>query len=374
MGVKPGREVLARNDGVSAWGTVTTLAESPVQAGLLWAGTDDGLVQVVRDGGQDVDRTSPSACPARRERAASAASSRRIATRGPSTSRSTVTRTTTSRRICSCRATSAQTWKTLVDGAAARSAGSTSSRSTRRARTCCSSGTETGLFVSLDGGAGWTRFTARLPDGAGGRPGGPPARQRPRRRHPRPRASTSSTTCRRWRGLTAEVAACGPAPVHAASRRSIVPAVEARELQRATGVRRAQSAVWRDPHLPREDRVEGTGGHHHPRRRGCRRPDAWKARPRPGFNRVVWDLRGRRARRARPASAGRSCCRAPTAATVRVGERESKATLSRDARPGARPVSDADRRLRFQFLTDVLGLQRRRSPAPATTCARCAIS
>ena len=52
MGAKPGPDMLARNDGVSAWGTITTLAESRVQAGVLWAGTDDGLVQVSRDGGK----------------------------------------------------------------------------------------------------------------------------------------------------------------------------------------------------------------------------------------------------------------------------------------------------------------------------------
>ncbi|MBI4477841.1 MAG: hypothetical protein HY654_11745, partial [Acidobacteria bacterium] len=51
MGVMPTRETLSRNDGVSAWGTLTTLAESPMRAGVLWAGSDDGLVHVSRDGG-----------------------------------------------------------------------------------------------------------------------------------------------------------------------------------------------------------------------------------------------------------------------------------------------------------------------------------
>ena len=52
MGVTAGPDMLSRNDGVSAWGTTTTLAESPRQAGVLWAGTDDGLVQVSRDAGK----------------------------------------------------------------------------------------------------------------------------------------------------------------------------------------------------------------------------------------------------------------------------------------------------------------------------------
>lgn len=44
-------EMLGKNDGISAYGTITALAESPVQAGLLLAGTDDGNVQLSKDGG-----------------------------------------------------------------------------------------------------------------------------------------------------------------------------------------------------------------------------------------------------------------------------------------------------------------------------------
>jgi len=50
MGVLPSAEMLSRHDGVAAWGTITTLAESRLTAGLLWAGTDDGSVAVSRDG------------------------------------------------------------------------------------------------------------------------------------------------------------------------------------------------------------------------------------------------------------------------------------------------------------------------------------
>ncbi len=42
--------ILSKNDGTSFYGALTTLAESPVQPGILWAGTDDGNVQVSRDG------------------------------------------------------------------------------------------------------------------------------------------------------------------------------------------------------------------------------------------------------------------------------------------------------------------------------------
>jgi photosystem II stability/assembly factor-like uncharacterized protein len=43
--------VLSRNDGVSSYGEITTIAESPVTPGVLWVGTNDGNVQVSRDMG-----------------------------------------------------------------------------------------------------------------------------------------------------------------------------------------------------------------------------------------------------------------------------------------------------------------------------------
>lgn len=40
-----------RNEGVADFGTISTIDESPLRAGLLYAGTDDGLVQVSEDDG-----------------------------------------------------------------------------------------------------------------------------------------------------------------------------------------------------------------------------------------------------------------------------------------------------------------------------------
>jgi photosystem II stability/assembly factor-like uncharacterized protein len=48
---KTSKDFLSRNDGVVHWGTITTIAESPVQRGVLWVGTDDGNLQLSRDGG-----------------------------------------------------------------------------------------------------------------------------------------------------------------------------------------------------------------------------------------------------------------------------------------------------------------------------------
>ena len=43
--------ILSRNDGVSRYSTIVSVAESPLVPGLLWVGTDDGNLQISRDGG-----------------------------------------------------------------------------------------------------------------------------------------------------------------------------------------------------------------------------------------------------------------------------------------------------------------------------------
>lgn len=51
MGVPNSAGMPSKNDGVSSYGTIVAVAESPVVPGLLWVGTDDGNLQISRDGG-----------------------------------------------------------------------------------------------------------------------------------------------------------------------------------------------------------------------------------------------------------------------------------------------------------------------------------
>jgi photosystem II stability/assembly factor-like uncharacterized protein len=52
MGVKGSDVNISKNDGIQAWPTITTFAESPKRAGLFYAGTDDGNLSMSRDGGK----------------------------------------------------------------------------------------------------------------------------------------------------------------------------------------------------------------------------------------------------------------------------------------------------------------------------------
>jgi photosystem II stability/assembly factor-like uncharacterized protein len=52
MGQLPTERTLALDDGIPYYPTITEIAESPLKAGLLYAGTDDGNLQVTRDDGR----------------------------------------------------------------------------------------------------------------------------------------------------------------------------------------------------------------------------------------------------------------------------------------------------------------------------------
>jgi photosystem II stability/assembly factor-like uncharacterized protein len=52
MGSERSDDTLSRDDGVSDFGTITTIAESPLTKGVLYVGTDDGNVEMTRDDGK----------------------------------------------------------------------------------------------------------------------------------------------------------------------------------------------------------------------------------------------------------------------------------------------------------------------------------
>ncbi|HEX8881544.1 MAG TPA: hypothetical protein VF749_16000, partial [Candidatus Acidoferrum sp.] len=52
LGKVPDKNTLSRNDGVEEYPTITTMSESPLTPNVLWVGTDDGNLQVTRDGGK----------------------------------------------------------------------------------------------------------------------------------------------------------------------------------------------------------------------------------------------------------------------------------------------------------------------------------
>jgi photosystem II stability/assembly factor-like uncharacterized protein len=58
-----GGPITGDNTGVEFYNTIFAVAESPITAGLIWAGTDDGLVHVTRDGGASWTDVTPTGVP-----------------------------------------------------------------------------------------------------------------------------------------------------------------------------------------------------------------------------------------------------------------------------------------------------------------------
>ena len=55
-GSPPGGPIFTDNSSSEMYGAVTHISESPVKRGVIWAGTDDGNIQVTVNGGGQVDQ------------------------------------------------------------------------------------------------------------------------------------------------------------------------------------------------------------------------------------------------------------------------------------------------------------------------------
>jgi photosystem II stability/assembly factor-like uncharacterized protein len=58
-----GGPITKDNTGVEVYDTIFSVVESPVQKGLIWAGSDDGLIHITRDGGAKWDNVTPKSMP-----------------------------------------------------------------------------------------------------------------------------------------------------------------------------------------------------------------------------------------------------------------------------------------------------------------------
>ncbi|MBI4471046.1 MAG: hypothetical protein HY646_00150, partial [Acidobacteria bacterium] len=161
MGIMPGPDMLSRNDGVSSWGTITSFAESPARAGILWAGTDDGNLQVSRDGGATwtnvVDRVQglPKSSPVSRVEPSR---------HDPGTAYVSFDRHQYDDFSPYVYMTTdyGQTWKSIATGLAEVGWVNVVKEHPKNANLLVA-GSETGLFVSFNRGGRWMRLKNNLP-------------------------------------------------------------------------------------------------------------------------------------------------------------------------------------------------------------------
>jgi len=154
-----GGPITKDNTSVEYYCTIFALAESPVQQGVLWVGSDDGLVHVSRDGGKNWKNVTPKELP---EWAMisiiepsphDAGTAYVAANRYKSDDFAPYLYKTTDYGA---------TWTTITEGIA-ENAFARVVRADPDRRGLLYAGTETGLYVSFDDGAHWQPLQRNLP-------------------------------------------------------------------------------------------------------------------------------------------------------------------------------------------------------------------
>jgi photosystem II stability/assembly factor-like uncharacterized protein len=147
------------NTTVEYYDTVFTIAESPAQKDLIWAGTDDGLIQLTRDGGKTWTNVTPKgipewsmvslieASPHNAGTAYAAVDAHKLDDHKPYIFKTT---------------DFGKTWTNMVSGIPDGAYVHAVREDTERPGLLFA-GTETGVYVSFDGGAHWQTLQLNLP-------------------------------------------------------------------------------------------------------------------------------------------------------------------------------------------------------------------
>lgn len=158
-GVRAGGPITYDSSGADYYCTIMAFAESPLQAGILWAGSDDGLVHLARDGGDTWANVTPPGVPEWANVAAIEPSPHDAATAYVAV---TAHRTDDFTPYLFRTNDWGATWTPIVAGLPpARFLRAIRADPARRG--LLYAGGEGGIWVSLDDGAGWSPFQQNLP-------------------------------------------------------------------------------------------------------------------------------------------------------------------------------------------------------------------
>ncbi|HEU5423941.1 MAG TPA: glycosyl hydrolase [Nitrolancea sp.] len=156
-----GGPITKDNSGAEVYGTIFALAESPLQAGLFWAGSDDGLVHISKDGGQSWQNITP---PANLLPEWALISIIEPSPHDAGTAYVAATRYKHDDFAPYIFKTSdyGQSWTKITEGIPANDFTRTVREDPTR-KGLLYAGTETAVYVSFDDGAHWQRFQSNLP-------------------------------------------------------------------------------------------------------------------------------------------------------------------------------------------------------------------
>ena len=154
-----GGAITLDDSGTEYYDTIFTVAESPLKPGLIWVGTDDGLIQITQDGGKNWSNITPKAMPEWSKVSLIEASPFDAGTAYAAIDRHAnddlkpyIFKTTDF----------GKTWTSITNGIP----DTTFVRAVRedpKKRGLLYAGTEMGVFVSFNGGANWRPLQLNLP-------------------------------------------------------------------------------------------------------------------------------------------------------------------------------------------------------------------
>ncbi len=155
-----GGPITQDNTSVEYYDTVFCIAESPLAKGEIWAGTDDGLVQVTRDGGKTWSNVTPKGIP----------EWIKISIVDPSpTDDGTAYVAIDGQKLDDVRpyiyktADFGKSWKKITNGIPDGAFVHSVKQDTKR-KGLLFAGTESGVYVSFDDGANWKSMRLNMPD------------------------------------------------------------------------------------------------------------------------------------------------------------------------------------------------------------------
>jgi photosystem II stability/assembly factor-like uncharacterized protein len=154
-----GGPITKDNTSIEYYCTIFTVMESPVEKGVIWAGSDDGLVHITRDGGKSWQNVTPKGMPEWIQINSIDASS---IDAGTAYVAATMYKLDDFRPYLYKTNDYGKTWKKITDGIPD-NAFTRVIREDPNRRGLLFAGTETGLHVSFDDGAYWQSLRLNLP-------------------------------------------------------------------------------------------------------------------------------------------------------------------------------------------------------------------
>ena len=156
-----GGPITKDNTSVEYYGTIFAVMESPVQAGTIWTGSDDGLVHVTRDGGKNwTNVTPPNSIMPEWIQINSIDASPHDA--GDAYVAATMYKWDDNKPYLYKTSDYGKTWKKITNGIPD-TAFTRVIREDPNKRGLLYAGTETGLYVSFDDGENWQSMQFNLP-------------------------------------------------------------------------------------------------------------------------------------------------------------------------------------------------------------------